>query len=129
MVAWHFHHVIISCYSKVDHGPMFASSFIETAGRDRKLLRASSFTALNLLFSRSTTRNFIDVDQTVCARNARVQFSLTLKSSPCHWAERYGCHRFGVAELLAKKSICSEGRHTKDFSSILNSVPELFFEC
>ena len=23
-----------------------------------------------------------------------------------------------------KKSICSEGRHTKDFSSILNSVPE-----
>ena len=31
---------------------------------------------------------------------------------------------FGVAQLLAKKSICSEGRHTKDFSSILNSIPE-----
>ena len=30
----------------------------------------------------------------------------------------------GVAETLAKKSICSEGRHTKDFSSILNSIPE-----
>ena len=60
--------------------------------------------------------------------NTRVRFSLTLKSSPCHRAdlraERYGCHRFDVAELLAKKSICSEGRHTKDFSLILNSVPE-----
>ena len=64
-----------SCYSKVDHGPMFASSFIESAGRDRKLLRASSFTALNLLFSRCTTRNFLNVDQTVWAQHTGSIFS------------------------------------------------------
>ena len=43
---------------------MFASSVTESAGRDRKLRRASTFTALNLLFSRCTTRYFPDVDQT-----------------------------------------------------------------
>ena len=32
--------------------------------------------------------------------------------------------RFGVAELLTKKLICSEGRRTKDFGSIYYSVPE-----
>ena len=54
-----------------------------------------------------------------------------IQSSHCHKPKRYGwgggvygCSRSGVAETLAKKSICSEGRHTKDFSSILNSVPE-----
>ena len=46
-----------------------------------------------------------------------------IQSSHCHKPKRYGSHS-GVAEALAKKSICSEGRHTKDFSSILNSVPE-----
>ena len=114
-----------SCHSKIYHGPMFASSFIESAGRDRKLLGASSFTALNLRSSShvaplATSSTLIKL----IGRNTRVWFSLTLKSSPCHRAERYGCHRFGVAQLLAKKSICSEGRHTKDVSSILNSVPE-----
>ena len=64
-----------SCHSKVYHGPMFASSFIESAGRDRKLLRASSFTALNLLFSRCTTRNFLNVDQTVWAQHTGLIFS------------------------------------------------------
>ena len=54
---------------------MFASSFIESAGRDRKLLRASSFTALNLLFSRCTTRNFLNVDQTVWAQHTGLIFS------------------------------------------------------
>ena len=103
---------------------MFASSFIESPGRDRKLLRAPSFTALNLLFSRCTTRNFFNERcQTVWAQHTGL-ISLTLKSSPCYRAERYGCHRFGVAQLLAKKSICSEGRHTKGFCSIINSVPE-----
>ena len=64
-----------SCHSKVYHGPMFASSFIESAGRDRKLLRASSFTALNLRFSRCTTRNFLNVDQTVWAQHTGLIFS------------------------------------------------------
>ena len=54
---------------------MFASSFIESAGRDRKFLRASSFTALNLLFSRCTTRNFLNVDQTVWAQHTGLIFS------------------------------------------------------
>ena len=109
-------------YSKVSHGPMFASGF-ESTGGDRKLLRASSFTALNLLFSRCTTRNFPDVDQTVWAQHTGSIFS-NFESSPCHRAERYGCHRFGVAELLPKKLICSKGRQTKDFRWILNSIPE-----
>ena len=30
--------VFSSCYSEVGHGPIFASSFIESAGRDRRLL-------------------------------------------------------------------------------------------
>ena len=45
-------------------------------------------------------------------------------SLPRDKPKRYGCGRSGVAGTLAKKSICSEGRHAKDFSSVLNSVPE-----
>ena len=37
---------------------------------------------------------------------------------------RSACKPSGVAETSGKKSICSEERHTKDFSLILNSVPE-----
>ena len=49
---------------------------------------------------------------------------MKIQSFHCQKQKRYRCSRFGVAETLAKKSICSEGRHTKDFSSILNSIPE-----
>ena len=98
------------------------SSFNESAGRDRRLLRASS-TALNLLSHVAPLATSLTLIK-LFGRNTRVSFSLTLKSFPCYRAERYGCHRFGVAQLLAKKSICSEGRHTKGFCSILNSIPE-----
>ena len=57
-------------------------------------------------------------------RKGSVRKHVKIKSSHCHKPERYRCSRSGVAKTLAKKSICSEGRHTKDFSSILNSIPE-----
>ena len=46
------------------------------------------------------------------------------KSSPCHKAQKYGCHRWALRSCWRKKLICSEGRHTKDFGSIYFSVPE-----
>ena len=112
-----------SCHSKVYHGPMLPAVSLKALGVTGSFWghrRSRHWISFSHVAPLATSLTLIKL----FGRNTRVWFSLTLKSSPCHRAERYSCHRFRVAQLLPKKSICSEGRHTKDFSSILNSVQE-----